>query len=52
MNLSEIKKALSILENRLAQISFDLDKKQDERQAVKREIERLQGLLLDNDPYP
>jgi len=49
---SDTKKAIAILEDRLARISFDIDQKQEERQAVKREIERLQGLLLDNDPYP
>lgn len=48
----DIRKMIAILEGRLAKISFDLDKKQDERQAVKREIDRLQAELLSRDPYP
>ncbi len=52
MKNSDIRKMIAILEDRLAKITFELDKKQDERQAVKLEIERLQVELLSRDPYP
>lgn len=52
MKASEIKNTITILEDRLAGICFELDKKQDERIAVKREIDRLQVELLERDPYP